>query len=131
VGIEEAGTEILARKATRELLGFKEHKQAFSLPTKKVYGRYDGGDGSYNKYIGGLFTSVAKHTGDLGIHDRVENAFIATRKWGDGSTYSSGRHQIIDFVDNLTDSKGEKLSLDVREKLIEELASSSGPLANS
>lgn len=131
VGIEEAGTEILARKATRELLGFKQHKDAFSLPTKKVYGRYDGGDGSYNNYICNLFTTVGKHTGDAGIHERIENAFIATRKWGNGDTYSTGRQQIVDFVSNLTDWKGEKLPSDVAQKLIEELASETGPLAKT
>jgi hypothetical protein len=133
IGIEEAGTEILARKAARGLLGFTEHTQAFSLPTKKTYGRYtkydvyDGGDGSYSNYIGGLFNKVAKHTGDAGIHDRIERAFIATRQWGNGDTYSTARDQVVDFVKKLRMSSGESLSTEAQIKLVDELLDPKGP----
>lgn len=142
VGIEEAGTEIIARKATRELLGFSDHAAAFSLPTKtailnptsprgaRSY-KYEGGHFCYREYIEGLFTAVAKHTGDADIHQRVEDAFLATRAWGRGEVYRTPEDQVGDFVRNLKSGThaGGRIPPDAFTALVNELANPTGPMA--
>jgi hypothetical protein len=128
IGIEEAGTEIIARKVTREMLGFTKHQDAFSLPTK-VAGVYRGGHFCYRDYIEGVFNSVARHTGDDGIHDRIEQAFLATRRWGNGDSYATGEDQIRDFVRNLRGADGSALDDITAANIVHELSDATGPMA--
>lgn len=124
VGMEEAATEMIARKGAREVLGFKDHTEAFRLPVKSSAGPYKGGEECYREYIEGVFNAVAKHTGDDNIHKRIEDAFVATRRWGKGEVYQSPADQVADFVANLG-----KLPKDVAAKLAEELNDPTGFMA--
>ncbi len=127
VGIEEASTEILARKVARDVVGMKN---GWALPTKDATtGTYSGGFDVYGKYISGLFTEVAKVTGDAGINDRIEAALLETRRWHAGEVYRTGEDQIRDFASRLHGADGKPLEDGLRAQLTAALSSASGPFA--
>ena len=125
VGIEEAATEILARKAMRDFLGIEKPDYypggAFALPSKGKIGAYQGGQGAYDHYIQSIFTEVAKVAGDEGIHARIENAFAKTRTGI--KVHSTPEEHVRAFVDALG------LKREHSHALIERLSSPDGPLA--
>lgn len=133
-GLEEAGTEILARKLSREAFGQTDPKgDWWGLPTKRVSGIYQGGHWCYSDQIAGLFKAVDDATGSRNIHERIEQALIATRKWDNGKWYTSSQDAVEDFVGALGVSDATK-----RQKLVSDLldnasgafsGSTSGPFA--
>lgn len=127
VGIEEAATELIARRASRELTGFRE---GWPAPTQNPRtNKYDGGYWCYGKYINGLFDAVSEHTGDAGIQSRIEDAVIETRKWQKGVTYNTGEEQIADIVSRLKGEDGKLLPKDKRDRLVATLSDPNGPMA--
>ncbi len=134
IGMEEAATEILARKVTRDLFGAKGSSGdvPFALPQQTkgtdFWGKpevsYGGGEGAYNIYIQGLFRSVGKHTGHEDIHARIEQTLLKTRAWDAGNRYTTPEDAIFDFVHTLTKDEAQ------RRALIGELSdTTSGPFA--
>jgi len=86
VAMEEAQTETLARKATREYLGTPN---AFELPKRVSPGTFVGGHGSYNDYIRTVMDATGEATGDhVAAGVNMENAFrevVASReRFSDG-----------------------------------------------
>jgi hypothetical protein len=118
VGIEEAGTEILARKATRDLLGLSttyDKEGAFALPRRTRPGlehlkAYQRAQGPYDDYIGGVLRSVEKVTGDKDIYDRVEGAFIQMRR-ASKDVYINHESQVRAFAETITKNKKEQRAL--------------------
>lgn len=127
IGIEESITEIIARKAAREIVGMPE---AWALPAVNTdSGLYEGGHWCYRGYINGLFDRVSAYTGDADIQARIEQAAIATRTWKRGEVYRTGREQIEDFAANLKNKHGQALTPAQRDGLISALSNPSGPMA--
>ena len=101
VAMEEAATEILARKMTRELAGQKltlgnADIVAFPLPVRLpapapnamqpqanplTYGSNPRVRQAYDDYIERLFTHTAEVSGHEKIHERIEEALLKTRAW--------------------------------------------------
>ncbi len=134
-GIEEAITESLARKTMRTIIGNSSSTAGgFRLPRRDVFsgeGTYTGGDGSYNKFIEGLFNSVGKHTGHDNIQDRIETAMVASRERKVGDINTPRQHMEV-FVKGLKDGAGKDLSEKARKDLIEELLDEKkGPFRDS
>jgi hypothetical protein len=145
-GIEEASTEILARKMTREFAGPRgpgaKGGQIFpepifvtrrDLPPLRRGGtdfvkipRHTAGAGSYNEYIEGVYAAVGHVTGTENIQARIEAALFATRSTSapGGRQWQTGRDQIEAFVDNL----GIRLNVQ-RNRLVDMLDDPKGPLA--
>lgn len=124
VGIEEAGTEILARKITREHF---EDPDVLKLPERSNWsGSYFGGYGSYQPYIQNLLEAVDVAYGDgKDVGNRVEEAFLKTRKWKSGEQeITSGESHIDEFVDALPGlTAAKRVDLKLR------LKNPTGPLA--
>jgi hypothetical protein len=138
VGMEEALTELIARRATRDFLGVKfDPRRPGSAPLEppvritSAEKTYKGGNGSYNGYIRGLFNIVAEHTGHDDIHERIEEAAIKVRQWGKGEAYTKPEEQAADFVrylrSGIDDHKGE-IPDEVRQRLIAALTDPAGPM---
>ncbi len=127
IGIEEAATELIARKASRDLTGFRE---GWPCPTQNPRTKkYDDGYWCYSKYINGLFDAVSEHTGDAGIQSRIEDAVVETRKWHKGATYTTGEEQIADIASRLKGEDGKPLPKDKRDRLIAALSKPNGPMS--
>lgn len=110
IGMEEAATEIIARKLARELVGYtKPTGEALSLPTRKADGGYraEPGDANpymhapYDNYIGALLREVGEVTGHSGVHERVEEALLKTRSSAVRVTVTTPRQHVALFVDAL------------------------------
>lgn len=113
IAIEEAGTEILARRATRELL---KDKDVFDLPTvgekrKDGFFEMSGGDDRtmYNPFIKGVLHAVAEVTKQKDVGVLVEDVFIEIRK-APGARFATAEDQIDAFVESRT------LGLDVPQQ---------------
>lgn len=141
-GIEEASTEILARKMTREFAGPRGEgaKGGAIFPAPEFVklpgatrgaldwmrvARQPAGAGSYNNYIEGVYTAVGHVAGTENLQARIEAAFFATRSTSapTGRLWSTGRDQIEAFVDNLGLDKAR------RDRLVNMLDDVKGPLA--
>ncbi len=119
IGMEEAATEILARRTTRRLVGYDSPtgNVVRPLPTKDpATGSYMNTGRSYDNYIAGLLESVEKHTGAEDLHVRIENAAAKTRAWTNGEVYETPADAVRGFVRAL-DVKDEA----AREALTKEL----------
>jgi hypothetical protein len=128
IGLEEAGTEILARKMSRESLGYAHpsHKRrAFPLPTKQpvvpgssqlVY-KTDWPQ-AYDDYVNEIFTAVDEIVGPRNIHAKIEKAFELTRGLDAAWEYETAADAINDFV------KGMRLKPDKAKQLRERLMTS-------
>jgi hypothetical protein len=130
-GIEEAGTEILARRVSRDWVGVPE---ANALPHQSVDSRgevrYTGGHGAYGHEIRGLMTAVHQHTGggpDVG--DRCERAFFAMRGAGYSKHYRSPDDQVRHFVETVKGPNGAATTKPQREALFRTLTHAQGALA--
>ena len=126
IGIEEAGTEILARKLTREHL---EDPTVSKLPSRQPDGSYIGGYGAYASFIKALLKAVDEAYGDgTDVGARIEEAFVKTRQWTPGENTQAGyfdpRHQIEAFVNALPGLSPAK-----RLRLRRTLNDPNGPLA--
>lgn len=104
MGIEEAATEILARKVVRELA---RDPEGLALPVRQEDGRYGAGGkqgeaayyGAYNKAISGLLAVVGREAGHEGVQQRVERAFLKIRAPEAGDSRWVGEtDQIREFV---------------------------------
>ncbi len=103
VGIEEAATEILARKVVREMCGYTEASGVdlpLSLPYKHATGNYVERQfaGSYGRFLRRMFEAVDGVTGDVDIYARVERALLKTRQYH-RDRWATGGQQISAFVD--------------------------------
>lgn len=125
VGIEEAGTEILARKITREHF---EEPALFKIPERAGLHYYSGGYGSYQEFITGLLNAVDRAYGDgSDVGKRVEEAFLKTRKWKPGEReIASGDDHVDEFVDALPGLPAAK-----RTALKTRLKATDGPLTGT
>jgi hypothetical protein len=123
VGIEEAATEILARKIVREHF---EEPALYKLPNKaNNYDEYSG-YGAYQRYISRLLSAVDHAYGDgADVGARVEEACLKTRRWTPGEReIRDGKVQIDEFVDALPGLPAAK-----RKALKVKLKAVDGPLA--
>ena len=107
VGIEEAATEILARKMARELAGPFGPDGPLPLPRLKSDGvSYQNQLLAYDNYISGLLTATSAVAGHDGIHERVEQALLRTRQGKiTDEKWRSGEEQVRAYVDSLALSK--------------------------
>lgn len=117
VGIEEAGTEILARKITREHF---EEPAVLKLPERVTYGYYSGGYGAYAWYIENLLGAVDNAYRDgTDVGPRVEEAFLKTRRWkpGERAITTAGEHidVFVDALPGLPAAKRAALKLKLKE----------------
>ena len=106
VGMEEAATEILARKVTRAIVGHTSPigRTALALPERKPDGGYraEPGDaapymGSYNGYIGTLLRETGEVIGHAGVHAKVEAALLKTRSSEQTGRWSTPREHIAAY----------------------------------
>ena len=86
IGMEEAATEILARKVVREMCGYNDRTGAdvpLSLPYRHASGNYvsQPNAGSYEKFIRRTLQAVGDAVGHADVYDRVEGALIKTRQY--------------------------------------------------
>lgn len=129
IGMEEAATEILARKVTRELVGHTgaTGKVALALPERKPNGEYrvELGDaapyfGSYNHHISKVLRETGNVIGHDGVHEKIEQALLKTRSSAQTGRWRTPREQIAAYVDALG-LKGTKRT-DLIEALLDVLA---------
>lgn len=119
VGIEEAATEVLARKVVRELCGYAEASGPdvpLSLPYRHQSGNYvarAGNGGSYEKFIRRTLQAVGDALGHDGVHSRVEDAFAKTRQ-DHPDRWTTGARQVEAFVDALGVTGSAKAALRAR-----------------
>lgn len=122
VGIEEASTEILARKVAREMVGHTSPTGgAQSLPTRQADGRYgvhlgdrNGYLGSYNDYIGRLLNETGEVYGHANVHTLVENACLATRSSAQRGRWTRPEEQIRAYVNACGGSQQQRDDLFAR-----------------
>jgi len=127
VGMEEAATEILARKVTREMVGHTSATTgALSLPTRKPDGGYrvDAGEsgayfGPYNGYIGALLRETGEVHGHTGVHERVERACLQTRSSAITGRWNRPADQIHAYVDAVGGTPAQRR--DLFDRLVREL----------
>lgn len=115
VGMEEAATEILARKVVREMCGYTDRTGAdvpLSLPVRHASGNYvsQPHGGSYEKFIRRTLQAVGDAVGHADVYDRVEGALIKTRQYH-REKWTTGAQQIEAFVDALGVTGSAKASL--------------------
>lgn len=110
IGIEEAATEILARKVVRELIGHQSPTgaTALGLPTRKPDGSYRVGFsdtspyfGSYNGFIGTLLKETGDVIGHDGVHAKVEAALLKTRSSQVRDRWTTPERQIREYAEAL------------------------------
>lgn len=102
IGIEEAATETLSRKITREVAGHTSNTNgALGLPTLQPDGRYAATTGStnayfgaYNRYIAIVLEQTAEVMGHADVHTQMETAFLKTRAIPPTRPWTSGKEQI-------------------------------------
>lgn len=121
IGMEEAATEIIARKATRELLGLKDEpgKGAFGLSTVELgqrtnqnYVKHARFSQAYDENVDGLLLATADVAGRERVHERVEEAVLKTRRWEGGKQkWETPQQQVRAYVDalGLTPEKAAEL----------------------
>jgi hypothetical protein len=133
IGIEEATTEIAARKVARELFGFTQNvgvDTAFGLP--QVSSVKEGavffrsmGFGAYDEFITPLFKSVAQYIPKEELATRIEEAALWTKqavaKLPPYAHWSKDRH-VGEFV------RGLRLPEEDAKKLAKELMGKGSPL---
>lgn len=110
IGMEEAATEILARKIVRELVGHQSPTgaTALGLPTRKPDGSYRVGFsdpnpyfGSYNGYIGTLLKETGDVIGHDGVHAKVEAALLKTRSAKVKDRWTTAERHLKEYAEAL------------------------------
>lgn len=96
IGIEEAGTELIARRAIRDIFaGDSSAKAIVARPPKWENGRWTPGNGAYHDFIVGLVDATHEHLGGdkNDVREKLENAFIRMRgPEGPKACYSPEMH---------------------------------------
>jgi len=116
--VEEATTEVLARRLTRDLLGIPiDRARPFLTGMDRVASTRIGAAGSYGHLIRDVLTSIARHTGETGpqVLERMEQAAWRMRT-ARAKIAETPEEHLRNFVDGLgvTESQAEAILVDLR-----------------